>query len=539
MIQSFLKILKQSFWQPLFILFIVSIGIPAWSQTYDTSFPDYNDFGQSLKQKVATIGNINISAKEFILSYEFGPAFLKRLKDSKQRYLDVMIYEKLLALDGYKQDIHLRESVIRSCRAFEEDIMTEELFRDEIMHQVSVTKKEIENVIPLEQINLSLKWLYQKEESDIIERRAALHRGIPFDSLFSLQLNDSTSVDDRSLESTFFRLQMKNPVLAAIVDTLTLDKTSAPIRAADGWYIVRKDNVWNNIITTETALDKLKYELERAIFKQKLDKLSDIYVNNLMNQQDPVIEKKTFGLVVKYINDRAVHHEPYSSDALKKGLKQPDLDTHILDYGKYDDHILVRSKSGNILFKDYINWYLPRMAYLKFNSTSSQRFILTVQQTVWRMVRDYLLIQRARELKYDEKDEVRAQVGWWRDKIIFNAVKADIANSIKFDEADLSEFYNNNIKNYVNSANDIIPFEKAKKNVRSDFVKETYMNKLMHRVLKLKQDYEIYIDKTALDNLQVDDEENPKAIDLYAVKKGGLLPRQPVPTIDWEWQLWY
>ncbi len=76
-------------------------------------------------------------------------------------------------------------------------------------------------------------------------------------------------------------------------------------------------------------------------------------------------------------------------------------------------------------------------------------------------------------------------------------------------------------------------------NVRSDYIREKYMDKIMRNVLNLKQTYEIEIFDDVLKNLNVEDEQNPKAIDMFIVKKGGLLPRQPYPTIDWEWQQWY
>ena len=65
------------------------------------------------------------------------------------------------------------------------------------------------------------------------------------------------------------------------------------------------------------------------------------------------------------------------------------------------------------------------------------------------------------------------------------------------------------------------------------------MFKLVHDVLKLKNEYDIQINEELLQDLKVRDEADPDAIDFYAVKKGGLFPRQPYPTIDWEWQQWY
>ena len=42
----------------------------------------------------------------------------------------------------------------------------------------------------------------------------------------------------------------------------------------------------------------------------------------------------------------------------------------------------------------------------------------------------------------------------------------------------------------------------------------------------------------ALKDLYVDTENDPRAIDVYSVKKGGIFPRPAFPTIDYEWQAW-
>jgi len=490
-------------------------------------------------QTVATVGDIHISAKEFLLNYEFGPAFFKRVKESKDRYLKVMIYEKLLALSGYNKGLHLKSPVIRSTKAYEEDIMTEELFKKEVMSNVAVSEKEIEHGLQLEQLHLSLRWLYADDKNKIMMIWNELTESATFDSLFFLQLNDSVSKDDRSLESTFFRLQQKNPALASIVDTLVAGNYSIPIKAPDGWYIVKLDNIETNPILTETELNKTKHELQRSIFKQKLDILSDQYVQNLMNANQPEIDKYTFVKVVHYINQVALRPNSFYQDTLNTLLKSEQIEFAADNYAYYESEILVRAKSCKIIFGDFIDWYRPRMTYLKLNSSSAQVFILNVQQILWRMVRDYLLVQKAKALGIDEWNTVVTQKKWWQDKIVYNAVKADIASSIHFDDDDLRKFYKNNMDNYLDQNGKVMPYDKCRNNIKSDYIKDKYMFELIHDVLKLQNEYNISINEELLHDLKVQDEADPDAIDFYAVKKGGLLPRQPYPTIDWEWQQWY
>ena len=67
---------------------------------------DFNSADSSKGNLVlAEIGNKKITAKEFIYNYEFGPSFPKKVKNSKEVYLNYLINEKLLAADGYSRNI--------------------------------------------------------------------------------------------------------------------------------------------------------------------------------------------------------------------------------------------------------------------------------------------------------------------------------------------------------------------------------------------------------------------------------------------------
>ncbi len=50
---------------------------------------------------LATVGTHPITVREFLDSYEFGPAFVKHLPRPKAAHLQYLINEKLIALDGY------------------------------------------------------------------------------------------------------------------------------------------------------------------------------------------------------------------------------------------------------------------------------------------------------------------------------------------------------------------------------------------------------------------------------------------------------
>jgi hypothetical protein len=60
----------------------------------------------------------------------------------------------------------------------------------------------------------------------------------------------------------------------------------------------------------------------------------------------------------------------------------------------------------------------------------------------------------------------------------------------------------------------------------------------VHEVLKLKERYPVTVNEKALEALPVETENNPKALDMYFGKTGGIFPRPAFPTIDYAWSAW-
>jgi len=90
----------------IYIILLLLLSTHIFCQ--DIFFEDQNNI-QKRNDIVAEIGKIKITADEFVYSYEFGPAFPKKQKDSKLTHLNYMINEKLLALEGFDTGVMDKE----------------------------------------------------------------------------------------------------------------------------------------------------------------------------------------------------------------------------------------------------------------------------------------------------------------------------------------------------------------------------------------------------------------------------------------------
>ena len=196
------------------IIIVILLGIntccPAAELISGDSLQLEYQYNYSIKDSViASVGPISISSEEFYYSYEIGPAFIKRKKDSKERHLKYMINEKLLALDGYSRSIDKKENVESLLSDYENDLATEEMFKDDILSNVKISEGEIDTIVTQKQLELDIRWLYASSEEKLNNYTNALSYGASFDSLYQLQFEDSIYHDDRSLQTNRFNLGKK------------------------------------------------------------------------------------------------------------------------------------------------------------------------------------------------------------------------------------------------------------------------------------------------------------------------------------------
>lgn len=485
---------------------------------------------------VATIGNHHITAQEFLLNYEFGPAFPKREQDSKRRYLNFMIYEKLLALEGYALKLDTLDEVKQTLAELEGDLATEELYKDDVLSRVKVSNKDIEGGIQKERFHLPVKWIFARTKEEIDRQFHLLKNDVSFDSLFRVQLNDTVTIDDRSMESTRLRVELRNPMLAKVLDTLKFGTYSSPIEAPDGYYIVKMVDGRMNPIVTQTEEMKLREDVERALIRYQSDSLSDYYVQKMIVDHHPTIIRKSIDILHTYLAKTILKPEQFSRWGLLQCLEDRWGKADYSDIKSYKNEPLVQFDDGRYTLKDFLNWYRAREYNLKLDPTSPWALFASVQRLVWVMVRDKLLIEHALSRGLNNREKVKKQLQWWKDKVVYQAVKSIIADSIQIDDKTLRNYYAERQREYKDERGTLIPFEQAKDDVTRDYYSYELTKRLVHRILKLKEQYNVAINDEILNNLYVDIENQPRAIDVYAVKKGGTFPRPAFPTIDYAWQ---
>ena len=527
-------------WRCLVIPAIAILWLPSRSKAqFNKDFQRVSIDDQRLGSVVlAKVGDNAITAQEFLLSYEYGPAFTKREKDSRKRYLDFMIYEKLLALAGYAQGGRSRPDVQNALAEIEADLATEELYKEDVLKRARVSVEEIHDGVLQERIHRTVKWIYSHSKEHITQARHALEAGASFDSMFARQLSDSLKADDRTMETTMLRVKIRNPLFARVLASLPPKTVSMPIQGPDGWYLVKVVEGWSNAIVTESENAKLREDVRRALVQHKSDSLSDEYVKALMTRRHPVIQRETFEVLHLYLARIVLPAQSFISWNLADRMKRfmPGYDT--TQFNSYQRQPLIKMNQGKYTLADFLRWYKPRETAVRLAASSPISYFHSLENLVWRMVRDRLLTERAYARKLQKRERVVKEKKWWEEKLMYQVAKARIVDSIPRSDSLLSAYFEKHRASYKTSKGDGMDSQPIKEEVWKNYHADEFTRRMLHEILQLKQKYGVSVDEQALKEIPVDVENLPKTIDVYTVKVGGILPRPAFPTIDYDWQTW-
>ncbi len=478
---------------------------------------------------VATVGRFSITKQDLLDSYEFGPAFVKRLLNPLRKHLDYMIDERLLALEAEELKYDTTEFVRERVSALEEDLTVDELYKDEILSKVKLSGKEIEVGIQKAKTNLRLRWVFSadKQKADMLSR--ALKSGTSFDSLYSLHV-DSTS--DMKLETTLLKLENDVPEFANGIRTLRTKQVSAPLQGPEGYYLVQLDHVWQNPLTTETEHENLKQTTVEVLRSAKADALGREYVKSRMKSANPVIKAEGFNIVRAYLADKGLSRDTQVKWNIPSTFMTEAGPMPINASDKFLRRSLVTFAGQTLTVRDYTKWFDVRQFQLKRSSLAA--FNSSVKQTIWKMVQDKVLSQEAYARGLNKRQDVRHEAKKWDAKLLYLAGRSHWMRTISIPDSVLKKRYEQNKKRYRGPDGKQMTFEKARDQVRLDVFADAEAKTLFRKLQQLRKKYDVVVKEESVKQIAIPPD--PHAIDVMIYKPGGTFPRVAFPTIDERWQ---
>ncbi len=118
---------------------------------------------------VATVGGEPVYARDFVLNYEFGFPQLHRGSNARLAYLNRIVDEKLLALDGTRRGLLDNPEVRRNIEDLRDELLVEQLFQRHVNDRVDVTPEDIVSAMQQAQTSFRLRYLPARSLPEALE----------------------------------------------------------------------------------------------------------------------------------------------------------------------------------------------------------------------------------------------------------------------------------------------------------------------------------------------------------------------------------
>ena len=483
---------------------------------------------------VATVGRFAITGRDLLDSYEFGPAFVKRYPNPLRKHLEYMVCERLLALEAERLGYDTSAFVRQRLTALEEDLTVDELYKEEILANIHLTNKEIEEGIQKERMKLRIRWIYTTSWEEAQRLEVELKKRTSFDSLYAMNRGKGDSMAERSLETTLFKLECDAPGLAKGIAGLKTAQVSAPIEGPDGYYLVKIDEVWQNPVVTETEYGTLKDGVTKALQSSRADELAADYTKAQMTAANPIIKAEGFNIVRAYVADKGLSQDTCAKWDIPSTFMTEAGPQPINRSGDFLSRPLVVFGSGMITVRDYVIWFDIRQFQLKTHSPEA--FNSSVKRTIWKMVLDKLLSNEAYAMHLNYRDEVKEETGKWNAKLLYLAGRSRILRTISISEDSLKQTYERTKKRYRDASGRQLSFAEARDMTWTTryYVEEERV--LSQTLRHLKGVYPVHVDEAAVRRVAAGIHQENQSINVIFYKPGGTFPRVAFPTIDESWQ---
>ena len=475
-----------------FVLFVGTLGI---------ALPAAAQEGVGRSQEVARVGRFTISAGELLDSYEFGPAFVKRNDHPLRKHLGYMIDEKLLALAAEREGLDTTSFVRSRLDAILEDLAVDRLYTAEVTSRVHLSKGEIDTASEKARVQIGLRWLFATGRNDIERHALRLKQGVSFDSLMSAPNGEGGSADARTLETTLLRLETRSPSFARAIGRLRAGECTPPLQGPDGFYIVRLDRITRNPVQTETEQARTRQDATALLTEARTQSIAADYAGSFMKTANPVIKAGGLNVLRAYLADRGLSRDLRVKWKIPSTFMTEAGPRPINDAGEFLKTPLVMFAGRTLTVRDYLEWFEIRQFQLK--RTSLAAFNASVKQTIWRLVRDRLLIEEAFRRGLNHRNDVREESDRWHAKLLYLAWRRQLARQLT---------------------------------IGAQFDDQKEQVEIFRTLQKLRSEFGPTVNDSAVRALSRETVREPGSIDVVVYKPGGTFPRVAFPTIDERWQ---
>ncbi len=373
---------------------------------------------------VATVGGEPIYARDFVLNYELGFPHLRRGANPRLGYLERMIDEKLLALEGYRLELDREPAVQRRLEDLRVELLVEEVFLRYVNDEVEVSDEEIRTAAQKDRVSFKLRYLPLRTLGRAHTARArALEIG--FERVigdFSASQRDVPLRPD-DLESPYLTWRDINPRLLSAIEDLEVGEVSQPV-LYHGTYLLLQVLDVRQEPTGRVVSDEERSRYEQVVFQRKARTKAREFIGSMMKPLN--VRMKPVPYVALRNNLWRWHQVAPPQENLLRALESVDA-PYADSIRTMLDEILITTNEGDWTVRQFLEQYPIERYPLRFRR--AEDFESDLYDAIGLMLRDRAFVARAASEGLDRAAAVKHDLRLWSDKWVYRALLERINGS--------------------------------------------------------------------------------------------------------------
>ena len=493
-------------------------------------------FGLSKDNIIAIVGDYNINVNEFKTSFELGFSQLKMGNNPRRAYLNHMINETLLSLEGTRLGYNLNPYVQKRVTQRNYSNLLEAFYMANVHGKVRISEEDIQNAIQ----KSSVKWrmliwptpsLVSGEKSYNAARQSTLVEYV------SVQLAKSEfkieSIKD--FETDWLDYLDIHPMYLKTISDLEIGKVSKPVPYGDGYALFQILDIHREGVLA----DELKFGPRRKRIKARLHNIqADSISSALMDSALTPFDVRVKGDVLEDFTDALFQW--YNDGLPNKGTIISHVENisgtskpYLIQINKLLNKTLVSSNQWKKNVRDYLKYMNYYRRILKENIQSIETFRIALITEIGRMVKNDTYTNIAKRDNLGNSDKILNDIKLWTNKWTYDSYRHTIVKELDVTHEEMLTYFKTSWRKLDLADVDTTRFYKYEKDVYNALLFEKHQETLVKKLSDLKNRYPVWINNDLLDTLKLADSYKDIQTSLFVRKS--FTGEVAVPTADMQW----
>lgn len=379
-------------------------------------------------QIVASVGNENITFGTYLARYEDYLIFSGIQDNQQARFavLNNMINEILLKSYDDNSAIYNNYEFNKEKEWARKETVLAFLKDREVYAKITASDDELKIAYIRSKVKIAVRHLYAATEKEAENLYQLVRMGVSFNELAKQCFTD-TALKNKGGYLGYINWGSTDPNFENAAYSMRVGEISRPVKTAQGYSIIKVEDIVQNPFKTQDEFLRMKEKLERAVRISKKIPSEEAYLNQIFNKSDVIFNEIALSAILNDLKETNFNSSNIESNNQIKTIK---------DCVKYKDKLYSAKEIENKIFE------VP-----KYNRDLLTD-LKTLKQAVLALVMQDVLLGIADEKGYDTTSYVNESYAKLENNIYLNYKRSEVLATVPVSDSEIVKYYKDNIAQY-------------------------------------------------------------------------------------------